>query len=473
MKEKLLEVKNFCINFKKNKLTLLKKINFCLYQQDCMAIVGDSGIGKTTLALALLQLQNKTDFFISSGDILWKGKSILTMNYWELQNYRRNAVKITFQDSFQTLHPQKKIGSQILESYTKKLPIPQKKELVYHFLQKINLSNDFYHYYPYQLSGGQKQRILLAIALINMPQLLIADELTTALDQETLQIIIYLLCEYQKKYSLSFLFITHRVSLFANMNPSVYEIKNFSLQKFSYNYLKKIKFVKKKINSTILEIKNVNVDYPLGFFKKKNILKNCNFSLKKGQNLGIMGNSGSGKTTLLHALLQLVPYKGEIFYKNKSTANFQKKDWQDYKKNIAPMFQNPSNSLSPKSNVQKIISEGMEIYQKYDKIKKKEKIIEIIQKLNLSSKLLNSYAYQLSGGQKQRIALARVYLYEPQVLLLDEPTSFLDEKNQNKFLQHLLEYQKKTDAAFLVVSHDHNFLSSFVDKILFLNNNTI
>lgn len=475
MKKKLLEIKNFSLHLKKPQglQPLLKKINFCLYQQDCMAIIGDSGIGKTTLALNLLRLQNKENFLVSHGDILWKGKSLLQMNSKELLQYRKNEVKIIFQDLFQSLHPQKKIGPQILESCSKNIHLSEKKELVYYFLQKIDLPSQYYHYYPHQLSGGQKQRVLIAIALINKPQVLVADEPGTALDKETLQIIIQLFQDYQKKYSLSFLFITHRLTLFASMKPRVYEIKNFSLQKFSPSPLKSIQpLKKKKITTTVLEVKNLSVDYHLSFWKKKRILQHCNFRLKKGQTLGIMGKSGSGKTTLIRAILHLLSYNGEISYKQMKTSQFQKKHWKEYKKNIAPVFQDPSNALSPKIPIQKIISEGIDIYQKWTGTQKKSKILEILQKLSLPSEILNSYSYQLSGGQKQRIALARVYLYEPQVLLLDEPTSFLDENNQNQFLRHLLEYQKKTEASLLIVSHEKSFLSCIADEILFLNTNS-
>ena len=470
MTTELLKIENLSICLKNATVPLLKNINLCIYPQKVIAIIGDSGIGKTTLALHLLLLQNQQNFFIKSGKILWQGKNILKMNEKELQEYRKNKVKIIFQNSFQSLHPQKKIGPQIAEASSFKNSTDNKK-LAQDFLAKINLPPEYYHYYPYQISGGQKQRVLIAIALINPPKLLIADEPSSALDKETLQIILNLLEDYKKKYKMSFLFITHRLSLFQKMNPLVYEIKNQELKKTTKIFLKKIIPVENIKNNpqALLETKNLNVEYPIGFMKKKRVLKNINFSLYKGKVLGIQGESGSGKTTLIKTLLQLLPYKGKILFKKKEIPFLTKNEWRDFKKNTAPMFQDPNGALSPRIPILKSILEGIKLYDKEFSKNWKKKIFAALEEFKLPTKILSLYPHQISGGQKQRIAFLRIYLYSPKILLLDEPTSFLDEKNQAIILEHLVSYQKKNKVAMLVVSHDKNFLKQLTSDILILD----
>ena len=477
MKERLLEIKNLdlCISKPNGAIALLKNVNFNLSSRDCVVLVGESGVGKTSLALHLLQLQNKKNFLVTNGDILWKGKSLLAMNDKQLNYYRKKEVKIIFQDSLSSLHPQKKIGFQILEAFSISLNLAKKKLIIKKFLQKVALLPQFYDYYPHQLSGGQRQRILLVIALINKPKILIADEPTTALDSQTLQIILKVLGDYQAKHNVGILFITHRLSLFSQMKPKFYEIKDCYLREYfvppknQNNAFFKTNTSNKK-PAILLQTKNLSVDYPIGFWKKKNVIKDCNLTLAKGQILGVMGISGSGKTTLIRALLQLLPHTGKIFWKGKETNSFQKSDWRDYRRNIAPVFQDPDASLSPKISIEKIICEGVNKYQNnLGKIAKQNKILNILEKFSLPLELLQSYSYQLSAGQKQRLALARIYLYAPQLLLLDEPTSFLDDNNQKKIIEHLLDYQRKTEASYLIVSHDKNLLESVADNILFLN----
>ena len=209
----LLEVKNLTLSIKQKDTNrpLLKDISFSLFKGETMALVGESGSGKSTLALSLLQLQSKKDFVIEQGNILWKGKDILQMSEKQKNQLRKKELKIIFQDPLDSLHPQKKIGSQILEAYSSSASLKEKRQHIKQFLTKLDLLEEAYTAYPFQLSGGQRQRVILAMALINSPQLLIADEPTTALDYETLKQILAVLKNYKK--SLSVLFISHKLKM--------------------------------------------------------------------------------------------------------------------------------------------------------------------------------------------------------------------------------------------------------------------
>ena len=474
----LLEVKNLIISIKQKKQTtpLLNNISFCINKGESMALIGESGSGKSTLALSLLQLYHKKDFLIEQGSILWKGKDILLMDEKQKNKIRKEEIKIIFQDPFGSLHPQKKIGLQILEAYSAVLPAKEKKQKVKHFLKKLELPEETYSRYPFQLSGGQRQRIMLAIALINSPQLLIADEPTTSLDYETLGQMLKILKSYGN--SLSILFISHKLKMLYSFLDRAYLIENKSLKR--YNLRQKEKTLNLAKNSKkqhthkaelLLSVKNLSVS-----FKKearfwsphKKILHNLNLDLFSGRTVGIMGLSGSGKTTLLKSLLNLNSYQGEIYWKRKCVKNFKKKEWQEFRKSVAPVFQDPAQSLSPRISVKQILLEGLNLYTSFSLKEKEQKILLLMDKFQLNPSILKKYSYQLSGGQQQRLAIARIFLYKPQVLLLDEPTSSLDNKNQNKIFQYLLEYQKKTGAAYLIVSHDQELLKLVADSIFVL-----
>ena len=475
----LLEVKNLTLSIKQRDTNcpLLKDISFSLFKGETMALVGESGSGKSTLALSLLQLQSKKDFVIEQGNILWKGKDILQMSEKQKNQLRKKELKIIFQDPLDSLHPQKKIGSQILEAYSSSASLKEKRQHIKQFLTKLDLLEEAYTAYPFQLSGGQRQRVILAMALINSPQLLIADEPTTALDYETLKQILAVLKNYKK--SLSVLFISHKLKMLYSFLHKAYIIKNHCFKKYDLNqkeHLLNINKIKIKKTTLLLSIQNLSVSFRKSenlWQSSKKVLHNLNFELFANKTVGIMGLSGSGKTTLLKAILNTTPYQGDIYWKGKHLKNFKKQQWQEFRCQVAPVFQDPSQSLSPRISVKKILLEGLNLHTSFSLKEKEQKILSLMDKFQLNYSILQKYPHQLSGGQQQRLAIARVFLYKPQVLLLDEPTSSLDLENQSRIFRYLLEYQKKNDAAYLIVSHDQELLKSFADNIFFLQNKTL
>lgn len=476
MSKYLLEVKNLTLIFKETNNILLENISFCLAKGDFVALCGSSGCGKTSLALCLLQLHSQKKIIIKKGSILWKGKDLLKMSSKQINQVRAKEIKIIFQNPFGHLHPQKKIGWQINEALLDNLTKKEKKNKILLFLKKLELPEAIYNFYPFQLSGGQKQRVMLAIALINQPDLLIADEPVTALDNQTLNQILKILEEYKKNHKITIFFITHKLNILKSVVTKTYRIQNKHLENYSVKELKKISSFKPKKESknaeALLRVEKLAVCFKQSFFLKSvEILKECSFEIYKGQIIGIMGLSGSGKTTLLKALLNLISYQGKIFWNSKNIKEFNKNEMYDFKRNVAPIFQEPYQSLSPKILIKKIILEGSNLHLKNVNQKKLQaKITAILKDLNLEDEILNKYPHQLSGGQQQRINLLRIFLYNPQLLLLDEPTSSLDEENQNFFFKLLVDYQKKTQASYIIVSHDKYLLEKISNKIYFIRN---
>ncbi len=474
----LLEVKNLTLSIKQRDTNcpLLKDISFSLFKGETMALVGESGSGKSTLALSLLQLQSKKDFVIEQGSILWKGEDILQMSEKQKNQLRKKELKIIFQDPFGSLHPQKKIGTQILEAYSSSSSLKEKKQHIKQFLTELDLLEETYTAYPFQLSGGQQQRVILAIALINSPQFLIADEPTTALDYETLKQILAVLKNYKK--SLSVLFISHKLKMLYSFLHKAYIIKNHCLKKYDLNQKEPFLNINKtkKKTSLLLSIQKLSVSFKNSenlWQPSKKVLHNLNFELFANRTVGIMGLSGSGKTTLLKAILNITPYQGDIYWKGKHLKNFKKQQWQEFRCQVAPVFQDPSQALSPKISVEKILLEGLNLHTSFSLKEKEQKILLLMDKFQLNQSILQKYPHQLSGGQQQRLAIARVFLYKPQILLLDEPTSFLDLENQNRIFRYLLEYKKKNAVAYLIVSHDQELLKSVADNIFFLQDKTL
>jgi microcin C transport system ATP-binding protein len=490
----LLSVKNLSISFQNS--TVVNDISFDLFPKKITALVGQSGSGKSVTAIAIIGLLRKAKIF---GEVIFAEKNLLKLSEEKLCKIRGKEIGMVFQDPNTSLNPLHKIGKQIAEAITIHNPKISKKDLknrILELLKMVELEsfisrlND----YPHQLSGGQKQRVMIAIALANNPKILIADEPTTALDVTIQNDILNLLLRLKNELNLAVLFITHNLRVVKKIADEVIVLNAgkivekgdvaqiFLEPKNSYTKLlidslnsnrDAVSSADKKLQ--IIDAKNLCVIHKIkkSFFKKENFYanKNINFSLHLGENIGVIGESGSGKSTLALALLNLIPFFGEIKFFNQKT--WQKNNFE-LRRDVQIIFQDPFSSLNPRMLVNDIVMEGLLIHKIADSFEARQKLVdEILLRLKFDLDVKNRYPHQLSGGQRQRVAIARALILNPKILVLDEPTSALDIITQNEILKLLFEIQSQQKISYILISHDLDVIKQISDKIAVLKDGAI
>ena len=496
----LLEIKNLSITFEFNDqiVNAVRDSSFKINRGECLAIVGESGSGKSVTALAIMRLIRSNSQLKIIGSAIYEKKNLLNSDEASLQNIRGKKISMIFQEPMTSLNPLHNIEKQISEC----LISDQKsnKTKCIELLKEVGIENPELRlsHFPHQLSGGQRQRVMIAMAIANKPDLLIADEPTTALDVTIQKQILDLLDKLRKKYKMSLLLITHDLGIVKKISDRVCVMEkgkiveqNATSEVFSkpkHTYTKKLinakpreKKIKNKKNEIILSVKNLSVYYKNTnsfFFKNKNgafqAVKNLNFELIKGETLGIVGESGSGKSSIAQALIKLIDSEGNFFFKNKNISNLNEKSFRSYRKNIQIIFQDPFASLSPRLTVQDIVSEGLEVHNKEKSKKEMESLTKkIINDVGLDSSMLSRYPHEFSGGQRQRIAIARALILNPELIILDEPTSALDMTVQSQIVDLLLNLQEKQQLTYIFISHDLKIVKALSDKIMVMKSGKI
>ena len=528
-KKPILTVENLSISFGKNEV--IHAISYQLFENEILGIVGESGSGKSVSSLAILGLLPKKISSITSGRIEYEGNDLTCLPSKAFQSIRGKKIAMIFQEPMSSLNPSMTCGKQVQEILLKheKLSMQAAKKETLALFEQVKLPNPtrVFSAYPHEISGGQKQRVMIAMAIACKPDILIADEPTTALDVTVQKNIIELLKELQAKTKMSIIFITHDLALISEIanrvlvmyKGAIVEQGNaweiFNNPKDNYTKalissrpsldtrLKQLPTIQDYLNNTIsneivtteqrtekhkklyakpplLEVINLEKEYisKSGWFTKPQRFKavnNVSFKLYEGETLGLVGESGCGKSTLGNAILQLdKATAGKILYKGIDITKLSKTETRTLRKDIQIIFQDPYSSLNPRIPVGKAIMEPMEVHQLYDSDEeRKNKTVEILNRVGLSEEHFNRYPHEFSGGQRQRIGIARTIALQPKLIVCDESVSALDISVQAQVLNLLNELKESFGFTYIFISHDLAVVKYMSDQLLVMNQGQI
>ena len=481
----LVQVRNLSVDFGRAEETTqaVKRVSFSIGRGETVALVGESGSGKTVSALSILRLLPYPAASHPSGEIFFNGRNLLSIPEEEMRDIRGGRISIIFQEPMTSLNPLHTIEKQVGETLKlhKGMGDQQARARVVELLAKVGIRDPEQRLasYPHQLSGGQRQRVMIAMALANEPDLLIADEPTTALDVTIQAQILELLKSLQQEMGLSMLLITHDLGIVRRMAERIYVMKAGEIVEegptervfttASHPYTRHLiaaepKGAPPKADDTapvVLETADLKVWFPVkrGLLRRTvdhiKAVDGVSLVLRRGQTLGIVGESGSGKTTLGLALLRLISSQGPITYLGRRIDGLDSKAMRPLRRDMQIVFQDPYGSLSPRLSVGQIIEEGLLIQQPDLSFEERRaKVGSALDEVGLDAAAQDRYPHEFSGGQRQRIAIARAMVLEPRFIMLDEPTSALDMSVQAQIVDLLRELQRKRDLAYLFISHD-------------------
>ncbi|HCM0710466.1 TPA: ABC transporter ATP-binding protein [Vibrio parahaemolyticus] len=493
----ILSVNNLSVSFTTNDgiVDAVKNVSFELQAGETLSIVGESGSGKSVSTNALMKLLPDNAIVHPDSSIMFEGESILDKTERQMQRIRGDRIGMIFQEPMTSLNPYMRVGIQVAEAMMCHRSVNQRKakERVLELFDLVHLPNpqQAYDKYPHEFSGGQLQRIMIAMALINEPDILIADEPTTALDVTVQAEVLLLIKEIQAKMGMAILFITHDLGVVKHFADRVLVMckgevveEGITEHLFSepqHEYTKMLinsipKGSKTPVDekaSELLNAEDIRVKFLVKphFIASKNeyfeAVKGISLQLKQGETLGIVGESGSGKSTLGRALIGLLPSTGKIEFKGQNMASLSDKERFDLKKDVQMVFQDPYGSLSPRMTIGEIITEGLTVHRPYlNKKERTQKARDVLREVRLDPASINRYPHEFSGGQRQRIAIARALILEPSFILLDEPTSALDRSVQLTVIDLLKDLQKKHNIGYLFISHDLSVVKALSDRVL-------
>ncbi len=460
----LLEVRDLRVSFAG--FSPVRGISLAIKDGEFVALVGNSGSGKSTVALSLLKLQDDAKY---SGKILFKKQDLIPLTEDQMQQIRGGKIAMIFQEPMSSLNPLHTAGAQILEAL--RLHTQQAtRERVFELLRLVELTDveRFYHAYPHTLSGGQRQRVMIAMALAGHPDLLIADEPTTALDVSIQAQILNLLKNLQQKLNLSILFITHDLDIVRQMADRVYVMK---FGRIIATRLPTIQPPSARISlprdkeKPVLHVKKLSV-----FYDNFEAVHQASFRLYQGETIGIVGESGSGKSSLAKGLVRLLKTQGEVFLEGQNFFQLSGKNLQQARANLQMVFQDPVSSLNPRMTVADIVREGLLVHHRSGTT---EIVADTLKQVGLKPEIMSRYPHELSGGQRTRVALARSLILHPKVLILDEATSALDIYTQQQLITLLSALQHDMTLSYLCISHDMKIIRQMADYILVMKDGRI
>jgi microcin C transport system ATP-binding protein len=505
MTEPLITISDLSVSFGRgeNETRAVKNVSFEIARGETLALVGESGSGKSVTALSILQLLPYPTAHHPSGSIMLEGEEIVGAPPEAMQKIRGNRIAIIFQEPLTSLNPLHSIEKQLSEILFihKKMDKDAARARVIELLSEVGLPDveDRLSAYPHQLSGGQRQRVMIAMALANDPDLLIADEPTTALDVTIQAQILALLRDIQAKRGMSILLITHDLVIVRKVAHRVCVMQGGGLVEVAeteklfetpqHDYTKHLLAAEPKGNplparvdaKPVIEAENLRVWFPI----KKGILRRTvghvkavdgvDVVVREGHTVGVVGESGSGKTTLAMGLLRLEISEGPITFNGMRIDGYSAREMRPLRKQMQVVFQDPFSSLSPRMSVGQIIEEGLRLHNlaanTYEA--RRAAIAEALDEVGLPADAQDRYPHEFSGGQRQRIAIARAIVLKPKFIVLDEPTSALDMSVQAQIVDLLRDLQDKHDLAYLFISHDLKVVRALADELIVMKDGKV
>ncbi|GGB47762.1 ABC transporter ATP-binding protein [Roseibium aquae] len=495
--KRLLSVKDLSVQFRQGDTETLavNRVSFDLNKGETVAIVGESGSGKSVSALSILKLLNYPAASHPTGQILFRGQDLLKADEAEMRKVRGNEISMIFQEPMTSLNPLHQVERQVSEMLKihKGMSDTAARARVLELLDQVGIQDaeTKLKSYPHQLSGGQRQRVMIAMALANEPELLIADEPTTALDVTVQAQILKLLKEIKAARGMAMLFITHDLGIVRKFADRVCVMTKGEIVEagpvediFSspqHSYTKHLLAAEPKGNpprtdlskDIVIEAKDLKVWFPIkrGLLKRTvghvKAVDGIDVTVREGQTLGIVGESGSGKTTLGMAILRMISSQGRISFNG---TNIETKSWKEMRplrRDMQIVFQDPFGALSPRMSVSDIVGEGLEVH--FPKISPQERdtrVAKALEEVGLDASTRFRYPHEFSGGQRQRISIARAMVLEPKFVMLDEPTSALDMSVQAQVVDLLRDLQKAHGLAYLFISHDLKVVRALANEVV-------
>src|SRR3954447_3766778 len=493
----LLSVRDLSVAFHQGGATTLAvdKVSFQIKRGECLALVGESGSGKSVSALSILKLLPYPNASHPSGSIHFKGQELIDRSEQEMREIRGSDISIIFQEPMTSLNPLHTIEAQIGEIIQLHKPTSnaRARERTLELLTHVGIPEPETRLksYPHQLSGGQRQRVMIAMALANEPDLLIADEPTTALDVTVQAQILTLLAEIRSRLGMSLLFITHDLGIVRRIADVVCVMNGGKIveqgpveQVFTapkHPYTRALLAAEPKPDPApprpespvVISSRDLKVWFPV----KRGLLRSTvghikavdgvSLSVRQGETLGVVGESGSGKTTLGLALLRLISSNGTIVFLGNNIQGLRFKAMLPYRRDMQIVFQDPFGSLSPRMSVGDIIAEGLSVHQPaLSRGEREERVVKALRDVGLDPDTRFRYPHEFSGGQRQRISIARAVVLEPNFVVLDEPTSALDMLFQAQMVDLLRELQRKHDLTYMFISHDLRVVASLASHLI-------
>jgi microcin C transport system ATP-binding protein len=502
--DKLLEVKDLSVAFRQGGRDTLAvdRVSFDIRKGETVALVGESGSGKSVTALSVMKLLPYPSAHHPSGSIRFKGEELLHMRQRDIRRVRGNDITIIFQEPMTSLNPLHTIEKQIGEILLlhQGLTGEAARARIVDLLTQVGIPEPQTRLgsYPHQLSGGQRQRVMIAMALANEPDLLIADEPTTALDVTVQAQILALLKELQKRLGMAMLFITHDLGIVRKLADRVCVMKEGKIVEtgpvehvFSspqHPYTRALLGAEPKPDpapmcpdaQVVVETKDLKVWFPIkrgvmrkvvGFIKA---VDGVSIAVRQGETLGIVGESGSGKTTLGLAMLRLISSEGPIVFLGSKINGLTFRQMRPFRHHMQIVFQDPYGSLSPRMSVADIIEEGLWVHHpKLSKADGEQRVIRALRDVGLDPDTRFRYPHEFSGGQRQRIAVARAIVLEPTFVVLDEPTSALDMLIQAQIVELLRALQKRHNLTYTFISHDLRVVAALACRLVVMRHGKI